>query len=92
MIQFISNYFKSVPAVFIDGVLYVAIAFFGAITAALSSDEASKYLSPEVLFWTRTFCSVNGAWILALKMFRSTGYAQHQEDKKRTGDTDFIKK
>ncbi len=85
----------SIPAVFIDGSLYVLIALFGALSAAFSTDEAAKYLHPEHLFWLRTICNVNAAWLLALKMFRSTSYSQHvvvAEEKKKLEDTQMLKR
>ena len=67
----------------IDGSLYVGIAVFGAIIACINTDEAAKYLQPEILFWLRTTCSVCSASLLALKMYRSTGYAQSKVDKEQ---------
>lgn len=78
MLAAIQKYFTSVSPVFMDGALYINIALFQALTAAFSSDEAAKYIEPESLFWVRTFCGVNSAWLLALKMFRSTAFAEHQ--------------
>lgn len=82
MIRFTYNYFTKlppIPSAYIDGCLYVLIALFGALTAAMGSDESSKYISGEWLFWVRTFCGVNSAALLALKMFRSTGFADHKQ-------------
>jgi len=62
---------------FVDGALYVAIAFFGAWAAGLGNDEAAKYVADETLFWARTSCGSIGAALLALKMFRSTAFAEH---------------
>lgn len=78
MLAAIQRYFTSVSPVFMDGTLYILIALFGALTATFSSDEAAKYLEAETLFWVRTVCNVNSAWLLALKMFRSTAFAEHQ--------------
>jgi len=72
---------KDIPAVMIDGALYVGIAFTGAVTAAFGTDEAAKFVAPAALFWVRAACAPLAASLLALKMFRSTGYAQHQHDK-----------
>jgi len=62
---------------FIDGWLYVTIAFFGYWASGLGDDEAAKYLGAETLFWTRRICGSIGAALLALKMFRSTAFAEH---------------
>lgn len=67
-------------AMAIDGWTYVAIAFFGAAAAAFGSDEAAKYIEPMYLFWLRTFCTIAGASFLALKMFRSTAYADSKTE------------
>jgi hypothetical protein len=70
------------PPVVLDGLLYAFIAFFNALAAGFGSDEAAKYIEPATLFWLRTVCYVFGQTLLALKMFRSTTYADH-----RKGDT-----
>lgn len=81
MIRFTYNYFTKlppIPSAYIDGCLYVFIAFFGAVTAAMGSDEAAKWISDVWLFWIRTACTSVGASLLALKMYRSTGFADHK--------------
>lgn len=83
MIRALSIYFGGISPVFIDGLTYVLIAFFGAVAAALSSDEAAKFITPTILFWSRTVCQAIGAALLALKMFRSTSFAEHVEQKKQ---------
>ena len=82
MIRAAAQYMGSIPAVFIDGFIYVAIAFFGAWTAALGTDEAAKYMEAQTLFWARSICASISAGALALKMFRSTSYGDHQQKKK----------
>ncbi len=83
MIAYLQKYFTNISPVFLDGLLYILIALFGALSAAFSSDESAKYLEPENLFWIRTFCGANSAWLLALKMFRSTAFAEHQAQVKK---------
>ena len=83
MIRGLAAYFAGVSPVFIDGLTYVMIALVGAIAAALSSDEAAKFIQPTMLFWGRTVCQSVGAALLALKMFRSTSFAEHIEEKKQ---------
>lgn len=61
--------------------LYCAIAFFTALSGGMSTDEAAKYISPVVLFWIRTVCTVSGATLLAAKMFLSTSYADYRAKK-----------
>lgn len=71
-----------IPPVVLDGALYMAIAFFGALSAGLGSDEAYKYVEPYTLYWVRFISFVSGQTLLALKMFRNTSYATHVEGKK----------
>jgi hypothetical protein len=92
MIRKISIYFSTIPAVFIDGTLYVLIALGTANSAALSTDMAAKYIDAQILFYIQWINGSMGASLLALKMFRSTAFAQHQDDKKKAGDTQFITK
>lgn len=82
----------TIPPVFIDGLTYVLIAFFGAWAATFSTEEAAKYISPQVLFWLRAVCASSGATLLAMKMFRSTSYSDHQQAKRQqqTLDTQII--
>jgi hypothetical protein len=81
MIRKLADYFAGVPPAFIDGALYVAIAFFGAWAAGLGNDEAAKYVQDETLFWARNSCGSITAALLALKMYRSTAYAEHVREK-----------
>jgi hypothetical protein len=90
MLRYAQQYFASIPSVFIDGCLYVCIAALAAITAFVASDDAAKYITPEILFWGKGVLSVASASIVAVKMFRSTSFAEHQEKKKN--GTQFIVK
>lgn len=85
MIKGLATYLSTVPSVFIDGLTYVAIAFFGAWGVAFSSDEAAKFLDAFLLFWLKAACASLSGSLLALKMYRSTQFADHQQAKK--GDT-----
>ena len=86
MLRGLSNYFAAIPAVFIDGTLYVLIAVFGVIQTVFTTEEAYKYVNPHVLFWGKASFGAMLAGVTALKMFRSSSYADHQEIKK--GNTD----
>lgn len=90
MIRAAQQYFASIPAVFIDGLLYVLIAFFGFWTGSLSSDDSGKYISPRILWWGKQALGSVAAALLAVKMFRSTAFADHQQQKKN--DTVFMSK
>lgn len=72
---------RSYVNVLIDGSLYAGIAAFGAAQAAFAGDEAAKYIAPETLFKVRTICQVGWQTLLAVKLYRSTGFAKHQQDK-----------
>lgn len=63
--------------VFLDGLLYVLIAVFIFEQEFLSSDEAYKYVSPYVIFWSKFIIGTSAAATQALKMFRSTSYSDH---------------
>lgn len=58
--------------------LYCLIAFCTGMSAALSTDDAAKYIQPVTLWWLRTAFGVFGAVCLAAKMFVSTTYAEFQ--------------
>jgi len=83
MLRYLQSYFDKVSPMYVDGALYVGIAFFAALAALFGSDESAKYLQPEPLFWTRGGCSVTSATLLALKMYRSTSYSDHLAEKNK---------
>jgi hypothetical protein len=59
-----------------DGYLYAAIAMTGFITSSLGSDEAFTLFQPSTLFWAKVTFGSLGAGALAVKMYRSTTFAQ----------------
>ena len=63
----------------IDGWLYVGISVCTAVAAAMSGDEAVKYISTCNLFFIKTYAGVIGAGFLAGKMYRSTTFAKSQD-------------
>lgn len=69
-----------------DAILYTLIAVCGALTAAFGSDDAAKYVTPEHLFWLKTIFGSAGAGMLALKMYRSTAFADWQARKNGNGN------
>jgi hypothetical protein len=91
MLRSIHQYFAGIPSVFMDGFLYVCIAALTAITAFVTSDDAAKYIPPEVLFWGKGILSILAACVVSIKMFRSTSFAEHQAEKKKTDTALFIK-
>lgn len=71
----------------IDGAIYVAIAFCGSVAASLSSDDAAKYINANLLWWFKNSFVAAGAALLALKMYRSTQYAEDKQKQKVIEDT-----
>jgi len=93
MIRAVQQYFASISPVFVDGLLYVLIALFGACISSFNSEEAYKYINPYVLYWTKEFSTWGLAVVTALKMFRSTAYSTHIEEKKKaSGNTEVFTK
>lgn len=87
MIRYLYRYTKDIPAIWLDGCLYVAVAVFMFLQNQFGSDEAAKYVSPHGLFWITTIVGALGAGALALKLFRSSSYAEHIESKKTISPT-----
>lgn len=90
MIRRLSNYFGQVPPVFLDGLLYMLIAVFGAVQGYLSLDDSAKWVDPQILFWLKGVVIVCLTSVTAIKMFRSTAFAEHQ--RKKNGDTTILVK
>lgn len=84
------RFFPDTKPVVVDGWLYVTIAVSGAAMTYLGEDSSYKYLDPYFIFYAKGASGLILQAANALKMFRSTGYAQHLEAK-RTGNTQFIK-
>jgi hypothetical protein len=88
----ISRWLSDFPDAHIDCFLFAAIAWFTLSQAYLGGDEAAKFLSPATKFWLNYWVASGGAIAGAVKMFRSTSYAKHKEDKKMENDTQVFKK
>lgn len=86
MILWILKRYAGVKPVVIDGILYVLIAVFGSFIACITSDEAYKYINPYFIFYSKTVAEMGLAGASALKMFRSTSYSDHLDDKKAAQD------
>lgn len=78
------QWLTSVKPVVVDGLLYVVIAFFTSLVGLLAQDEAYKWLNPYLVYFGKTFGTLMLATATALKMFRSSSYADHRaaEDEK----------
>ena len=76
---------------FIDGATFVAIQMFTFLSAAFGTDEAAKYITPVPLFWIKIIVGELASAFLALKMFRSTSYAddkrKRENENNSTGGT-----
>lgn len=81
MIRAMSKYFGSIAPVFIDGLLYVLIALFGAMMATFTSDDVANFISPAIIFYSKTLSTWGLAVSTAIKLFRSTSYASHVDAK-----------
>lgn len=82
MIRQAYAYLTTIPAVFIDGVIYVVLAITSAWGTILTSDAAKLYMGAKIIFWISSANIIVSSALLALKMFRSTSFADHQKDKK----------
>ena len=78
----LANYFATIPPVFLDGVLYVLIALFTFCQAYFGGDEAAKYIDAATKFWLNAGIGCGASVVAALKMFRSTSYADHKNEPK----------
>lgn len=81
MIRWAAQYFASIPAVFIDGLLYVLVAWFTFNQSYLGGDEAAKYVQPATKFWLNWAIGSGAILCGSIKMFRSTSYSDHQKIK-----------
>lgn len=86
------DFIASVPALFIDGTLYVCAGLFAFLLTQFGTDEAAKYVQPVALFWMKIAIGSMANTALNLKMFRSTAFSEYQARKKATGDTEVIRR
>lgn len=91
MIKSAQQYFANVKTVTVDGMLYVIIGCCTAIIAIFGSDESYKYCNPYLVFWIKAVASIVNGGALSLKMYRSTQFANHLDEKKKETDTEFFK-
>lgn len=79
--------FSRISPAFLDGSTYVLLGITGFLLVYLGTDEAAKYVAPGTLFWLICVIGAMNAGLLALKMFRNTGYAKHVADQKQKDET-----
>lgn len=78
----IQAYFAGIKPVWIDGTLYVLLALFGAVELTLNNDDIYKYVTHvSLVYWGKNAVAWTLAVVTAVKMFRSTTYADHVADK-----------
>lgn len=73
-----TTWVSRIPAVWIDGTLYVLIAVQVFCLTYLSSDEAAKWIEPETKFWTIFAIALAGVVFGSIKTFRSTSLSDHR--------------
>ena len=78
---------SDIPGAYIDCALYLAITLFGALSEILDSEDAKGYIPTSYLFWSKSFCAVAWKVALALKLFRSTAFADHKLEVKENTET-----
>lgn len=83
MLKAAANYFASIPSVFIDGFLVVLVAWFVFNQSYFGGDEAAKYIEPAIKFWLNWFIGSGAIICGAIKGYRSTTFAQHQQQKEK---------
>ncbi len=82
MLKQVAKYCSELSPVFVDGSIYVTLAIVGSWLGVLSSETARTIIGPPALFWiSATLCAFNNG-LLALKMFRSTSFSEHQQLKR----------
>ncbi len=75
---------------FLDGLIYVFLAIFAFMQIAIASDEAAKYIAPMAIFYFKFILGTTNAGLLATKMYRSTAFADHKQQKQKEFDTAFL--
>lgn len=88
MIKALQKYLYSLPPVFIDGILYAMIAWFTFNQSYLGGDEAAKWIEPETKFWINWVIGSGATVFAAIKMFRSTTFAEHQAQQSKIPNKD----
>lgn len=77
---------KRDKSVLIDGTLYVAVQMLTFLSVSFSQDESAKYISPALLFWIKIIIGELTAGFFAVKIFRSTQFADAKSENKEEAD------
>ncbi len=86
MLVRMQKYFSTIPPVFLDGALYTAVAILVFWQIIFGSDEAAKYISPLWLFLIKLGVGTGAVGANAVKSYRSTSFAEHQQAKRDLSD------
>lgn len=84
MSETITSFFRkvaSVPPVFLDGATFVLIQMLTFLSASFGSDQAAKFIEAKTLWILQISIGGLASGFLALKMFRSTAYADDKRKK-----------
>ena len=65
-----------------DGIIYVMVQMLTVLSTQFGTDEAAKYIEPTMLFWIKIVIGELAAGALAVKMFRSTTFADYLKNLK----------
>lgn len=86
------KYIVSFTTAQIDGLLYTMMGMWIAIQGVAQSEEIYRYCNPYMVFYGKSVVTVMLAGATALKTFRSRSYGDEQDEKKKTGQTEFLTK
>lgn len=64
--------------------LYFVIAVTSAIAVFLGTDEAAKYIQPDMLFWARGINGIIAGTSLTMKGYTSEGFANWRKKQTET--------
>jgi len=84
--------FMRFPPIILDGAIVVILSMLVWWNTQLGLDEAAKFIEPFVLWKLKICVGISAQGLLALKFFRSTGYAAYRDSKKSQDNTTEILK
>lgn len=82
MILWTYRYLAQIPPMWLDGLLYLALAVLTQMQNDFSADDVLLYVGPVLLFWLKKSIGWAVAGALAVKLYRSRSFADHQDAKK----------
>lgn len=72
------------PTALMDLWIFVGIGSLTVLQTQFGTDDAGRYIPLVILFWLKTANSSVLGGLLAAKMYRSTGFADHLKKKDET--------